>query len=414
MELLGQLEALLKQKKSKAYYAQKLDISVEEVEQLMAELKGEKKEITTIGYYQTQSLSNDTAAPYQVITTSADVEKGEYRSEAVVDEEPRTVEELYTLHKIDPQRYKIKNYWSKVRPGGKFTSSVFATEIRGLDQQSFQDTFTDFLRSYEPAPVTPKLSDRGHNQISLIFPKQDAHYNKYDIDGNNDIEARFNDEFLSAMYMVQKARLTSNIGQIVYVVGSDQFNSEWTACTTKGTPQQNIHTYQEAFKLICDHEINMLNHFATQTNDVRVVFIPGNHDEYVGWHLIHFLESYYRNDDKFSFDTSTKNTKYHRYGTSAIMFNHGDDIKPKDLAYLFPIGFKEEWSNCDNYYIFTGDKHTELSMDIGAIKFYRIPQLSPATGKWDDKRGYTSSKSEMTSFVISEVNGMTDIYKEII
>jgi UDP-2,3-diacylglucosamine pyrophosphatase LpxH len=172
--------------------------------------------------------------------------------------------------------------------------------------------------------------------------------------------------------------------------------------------------YQESFKLISNHEIVILNTLLTFSKKVKVVFIPGNHDEYVGWNLINLLETYYRNESSIEFDSSIDNTKYHKFGNSAIMLNHGDAIKPVDLAQKFPIGFKHSWSQCDNYYIFTGDKHTELSMDIKGIKFYRVPQLSNAKSKWDDKQGYIDSKAEMTAFVITETNGMSDIYKEII
>lgn len=76
--------------------------------------------------------------------------------------------------------------------------------------------------------------------------------------------------------------------------------------------------------------------------------------------------------------------------------------------------FKEEWSNCDYYYSFVGDKHHEMSKDIHGIKFYQIPQLSNAKSYWDDKQGHTSSKAEMTAFVITSTQGLTDIYKEIL
>jgi hypothetical protein len=214
--------------------------------------------------------------------------------------------------------------------------------------------------------------------------------------------------------MLKKANTLNSIDEIVYIIGSDQFNSEWTNLTTKGTPQQNIYSYQESFKLISNHEIEVLNTLLTYSRKVKVVYIPGNHDEFVGWNLINLLEVYYRNDSSIEFDSSTENTKYHKFGNSAIMLNHGDAIKADDLAKKFPIGFKANWSECDNYYIFSGDKHTELAKDINGIKFYRVPQLSNAKSKWDDKQGYIDSKAEMTAFVITETNGMSDIYKEIL
>ncbi len=94
------------------------------------------------------------------------------------------------------------------------------------------------------------------------------------------------------------------------------------------------------------------------------------------------------------------------------MFNHGDAIKPEKLASIFPMEFKNKWSLCDNFYIFTGDKHHELSKDFMGIKFYQLPALSRAKSSWDDKQGHTCSKAELTAFVIDQSDGMTDIIKQ--
>jgi hypothetical protein len=94
------------------------------------------------------------------------------------------------------------------------------------------------------------------------------------------------------------------------------------------------------------------------------------------------------------------------------MFNHGDAIKPAKLANMFPIEFKEEWSKCNNYYIFTGDKHHEVSIDFNGIKFYQLPALSGSKSLWDEKNGHTCSPAELTAFLIEEDQGMSAIYKQ--
>jgi predicted DNA-binding protein (MmcQ/YjbR family) len=57
-----------------------------------------------------------------------DFSKGTLESTISIDFEPKSVEELYKEHKINPQFYVIKNYWSKKQPNGNFTSSVFAVK----------------------------------------------------------------------------------------------------------------------------------------------------------------------------------------------------------------------------------------------------------------------------------------------
>ena len=148
------------------------------------------------------------------------------------------------------------------------------------------------------------------------------------------------------------------------------------------------------------------------SNNVEIVYIAGNHDEFVGWHLVSWLQTYFRNEPRIKFDGSPKYRKYISYGESALMFNHGDAIKPAKLAALFPMEYRDSWSDHSNFYIFTGDKHHEVSHDFNGIKFYQIPAFSNAKSLWDDKNGHTCSKAEVTAFLIDEFDGMTNIFKQ--
>ena len=182
--------------------------------------------------------------------------------------------------------------------------------------------------------------------------------NKHDVDGNNNIAERGELIKKKINVIVGQAKLSNQVESIKYVIGSDEFNSEWTNATTKGTPQQNIKDYQASFEDICNHEIQMINMLLESANFVDVIYVPGNHDEYVGWHMIKWLEAYFRNeveDSRLTFDSSYSYRKYESFGRSAMMFNHGDAIKPAKLASIFPMEFRDEWSNYETYYIFTGD-----------------------------------------------------------
>jgi hypothetical protein len=218
------------------------------------------------------------------------------------------------------------------------------------------------------------------------------------------------------MYKVElianQAQLSNNLEQITYIIGSDEFNSEFTGMTTKGTPQTNTHTYHTSFEYICGHEVLMITMLLQYAENVNVVYVAGNHDEFVGWHMVNWLQTYFRNTERLTFDCSPKYRKYISYGESALMFNHGDAIKPAKLAALFPIEFKTHWSFHNNFYIFTGDKHHEVSHDFNGIKFYQIPAFSNAKSLWDDKNGHTMSKAEVTGFLIDQYSGMTNIFKQ--
>lgn len=395
---LEQLRNLMTQKKSKRYYAKRLGISENEVQEL---LDGIKKKQTP----EVQSVEEGE------VTFEQNLEKNEIKVCKLWTFAPKP-EDVIKEHNIDENRWKLAQIWIKQTSKGYLTSAAFTSK------QASDFTQEDALKIIKSVQPVPKKIKPQQNKFlpkaALILPKQDAHLDKFDIDGNNDIEKRFTDIENSIFKILAKAKLSNHIEKVTYIVGSDQFNSEWTQATTKGTPQKNILTYEEGFSRIVEHEAGILDLLLESVDKVDVIFVPGNHDHHVGWHLIHCLQGMFRKNDRISFDIAPKNRKYEKYSKTAIMFNHGDVLKGKDLAHRFPMEFIENWSQCENFYIFTGDKHHEVSQDIHGIKFFQVPALSTAKSFWDDKNGYTCTKAEMTGFLITAENGMTDIYKEML
>ena len=408
--LLEQLEQMLHWKKSKKYYAEKLGITEAEVDELLLDIRKREtvEDDAEIGNY-IADLED------RVVKFTEDIAKGTGELVLNTKDEIKSLDELIEKCKIDTDKWEItkyvQNYWGN---GETPHWQVKAWLGKKSTEQVFQDAFVDFLDSYKPVSqevMSPKWEGNKFPAM-LVINKQDAHLNKYDIDGNNDITNRLANIMYKVELIANQATLSNNLEQITYIIGSDEFNSEFTGMTTKGTPQTNTHTYQTSFEYICGHEVLMITMLLQYAEHVNVVYVAGNHDEFVGWHMVNWLQTYFRNIERLSFDCSPKYRKYISYGNSALMFNHGDAIKPAKLAALFPMEFKDGWSFHQNFYIFTGDKHHEVSHDFNGIKFYQIPAFSNAKSLWDDKNGHTMSKAEVTGFLIEEASGMTNIFKQ--
>ena len=405
--LLEQLQQMLHWKKSKKYYADKLGVTELEIDELLSDIRKKEDEVEIANYI---SDLEDT-----IVKFTEDLVKGTGEIVANVTEEIKSLDELIEKCKIDTDKWEItkyvQNFW------GNGTSPHWQVKAwlgKKSTEQVFQDSFVDFLSSYEPVSqevMSPKFESNKANAM-LVINKQDSHLNKFDIDGNNNIGQRLGEIVYKLELIASQAKLSNNLEHITYIIGSDEFNSEFTGTTTKGTPQTNTHTYHDSFKFICDHEILVITMLLQYATNVSVVYVAGNHDEFAGWHMITWLEAYFRNTERVQFDCSPKYRKYLSYGSSALMFNHGDAIKPAKLAALFPMEFKDGWSFHKNFYIFTGDKHHEVSQDFNGIKFYQIPAFSNAKSLWDDKMGHTMSKAEVTGFLIEQGSGMTNIFKQ--
>lgn len=392
--IVEQLQELLRQKKSKKFYAERLGVTEQKIEELIKELRGVKGEVVDI--------------KSQMITLN-------------IDTEIKSIEELIKKCNIDTKIWNvdkyIQNYWgNRTNPYWQVKAYLSKKEEKDIQRVDFQKNFIEFLKDYTPKNY--KIDKHGFEHVgskatvAVVINKQDEHINKLDLGGHNDIFTRMSRVYTRMHLILEQVRVANCIDKIFYIVGSDEFNSEWTGTTTKGTKQENILPYQEGFSKICNYEVDTINLLRSYCHDIEVIYVPGNHDEYVGWHLISWLKAFFRADEHMKFETKWEDyTKYITYGNSAMMLNHGDAMKPEKLASLFPIQFRTEWSKYENYYIFTGDKHHEVSKDFLGVKFYQLPALSKARSGWDLKQGHTCSKAELTAFVIDQHCGVTGILK---
>jgi UDP-2,3-diacylglucosamine pyrophosphatase LpxH len=402
--LIDRLERLLVHKKSKSYYAEKLGIAESDVDKLLDRLRA-KEDAETSAYI--------AALEERVVSFQENLEKGTGEIVYNSSEEIRTLDQLIDKCKIETSKWEIvryvQNYWgNKEHPHWQ----VKAWLSKKQEANIFQQSFVNFLSTYSPVKQPSSFERNNHLEDGcLVINKQDAHYNKLDVYGNNSMTERFEKVENRILSIIKQATSTNILDRILYIVGSDELNSEFTSTTTKGTPQTNISTYHEAFEKVCQHETSIIDTLLENGDEVHVFYVPGNHDEYVGWHIITWLSAYYRFETRVTFETSPRYRKYVSYGNSAIMLNHGDVMKANTLATVFPSEYRENWSQHEHFYILTGDKHHESTQSINGIKFYQIPAFSNASSGWDERKGYSSTKGEVTAFLIDKMDGMTTIFK---
>lgn len=351
----------------------------------------------------------------RIVSMEEDKKTGNVEKVLRSKNEIKTEAELIEAAKIDLSKYRITrvrhNYWGNSNDP-HWQVRVDLEPLTTKEKTTAE--FIKFLETFSPAPqiLQDESVGRTRSAALLILNKQDAHLDKYDELGDNDIFVRFSEYQQAVKRIVNKASLFSGL-YTKYILGSDEFNSEWMNTTTKGTPQVNLLPFHQRFQLICNHEIKIIEQLAQASRELEVVYVPGNHDEYLGWHLVTWLSAYFKNTSHITFDISPLPTKYFRFGNSALMFNHGNEMKPEKMAQIFPMDFKSEWSKCNYQYIFAGDKHMEKNADFAGIKFYGLPAFSKAKSGWELQKGLIG-KSEVSGFLIQEDKGLSDIYKESI
>lgn len=380
--------------------------------------KNIKIDTATIGYMHVEGTellegkytTTTTNTPFQYINGNEDKTKGTKLFTFTADNIP-TEEEIVNHFNIDLTKYRISQIWHKTTPGGKYSISVNLQALKGNETINLDDEFILKLNNLQPINQLqlPLITDKP--KACLIIPKQDAHWDKMDIDGNNSIEDRFSTFTKTMLYQLEKVQKTNTLEKIIYIVGSDEFNSEWTSQTTKGTPQQNTMSYQKAFEKVSEFSIEFIKLLRFYTQKIEVVLLNGNHDHNVSWHLSNLLKHVFSKNESITIDTELNNTKIVEYSSSLILLNHGDEMKPKDLATKFPIIAKDKWSQFDNYFVLSGDKHHEQAYDYNGVRTYQVPQLSKAKSLWDDKKGHLCSKAELVTFLFEE-EGLSNILRK--
>lgn len=403
-----------KWKKSNQWCADHIGISLK---QFLAIKRGAATKTINEEYTKTKHVGKSTytsAGSKSSVKYDLDKGTGSIQIESPI---PLSPEEIIDKFRIDTNQWRLSGYWNKEQLNGTYLVSANITQLK--QEERVVDSFKDFLKTYKPESkvLGRNFLDKTLQEGSLIINKQDFHANKWDSDGNNNIGKRFAayDEALEKT--LQRAEATHRLNEIVYIIGSDHFNSEWNYTkatggqTVKGTPQDNILTYHQAFELVCNHEVNIIEQLLVSADKVRVYYLVGNHDASVSYHMVTWLQAYFRNQERLYISNETDFTQYFTLEDTAVCINHGDVQKPERLAQNFPLEYKSGFFNAENHIILIGDRHSELTKDVGGITFYQIPALTTAKGHWDKQMGYTTTKAKMTSFLIEPYEGVTDVIK---
>jgi len=375
--LLYQLGELLTRKRSKKYYAEKLGISEDEVSELMKELKEkENEDIPTARNYTEERKVN--------------VEKGTIESTIVSDFDPKDDLELAKLHKINLDKYIITNYWSKMLPSGKFTSSIFSKRKQAKDYSP--EDFAKFLENYKPTNILvtkiPNFKDVVNVEISL----SDYHLAKRTVDGDNSVEARAKRYLDVAQSLINKVVSNYHIDTVILPISNDFFHTDnYQHQTTQGTPQDTIMDYSEEYELgfsILVDTINMLRQYASH---VVVVLVQGNHDKTKSFYLAHALDVFFKDTHDVDFIREHSVVKGITLGNTFIGWHHGN-CKIEDLPLLFATHpqYSKSFGEAKYREVHTGDKHHYMAKEIKGVRIQQMPSLS-GTDRWHLDNNYVHS-----------------------
>lgn len=390
--LLSQLEELLTRKKSKKFYAERLGISEFEVSELLKELREKDN-------YQNVEIKNYTEE------RKVNVERGTIESTIISDFDPKDDLELAKLHKINLDKYVITNYWSKMLPSGKFTSSIFSKRKEAKDYSP--EDFAKFLENYKPANIEitkPKITDKDFVNVELSL--SDYHLAKRTVDGDNDSTTRFERYFKMAQSLIRKVQASYDINTIVFPISNDFFHTDnYQHSTTNGTPQDTIMDYAEEYELGFGLLVDTINMLRAYSNEVVVVLVQGNHDRTKSYYLAHALNVFFESALDVQFIREHSVVKGLTLGNTFIGWHHGN-CKIEELPLLFATHpqYSKAFGDAKYREVHTGDKHHYMAKEVKGVRIQQMPSLS-GTDRWHLDNNYVHSVRAALALVYDDEYG---------
>lgn len=376
---------MLHWKKSRSFYAKKLNITEQEIDDLMRELK-KKDDVTN----EAETAAYIGALEEHLIEVNN--EKGTLKSTIESTFEPKSDIELAELHKIDLNKYKISNYWSKLKSNGKFTSSVFATLRKPTDYTA--EDFAKFLENYTPKEIAVRSIDYKefeYEEVDIEVSISDFHLAKKTLEGET-IEDK-KEQYMSVLIdLVEKVRNSYSINKIVFPISNDFFHTDnYQNSTTNGTPQDVLVGYDNEYEEGFDLLVQAISYLQEVAGSVEVILVQGNHDRTKSFYLAHALDIFFRDNDKVYFQREHSTTKFTVVGDTFIGYHHGN-CKIDDLPLLFATGNNSsfEFGIAKYREIHTGDKHHYMAKEIKGVRIQQMPSLS-GTDRWHADNNYVNN-----------------------
>jgi len=333
--------------------------------------------------------------------------KGTLESTIVVDFEPKSIGELYTEHKINPDLYVIKNYWSKKQPNGKFTSSVFAVKktLETAEPTDFKKILEDYKSPYQPIDKSQIHINKELTRPTCLFLHlTDFHLDKLDIYGTT-LEEKKQQFFDITKKLLYKAYHSNYIEQIVFVLGSDMLHTDtYQGTTTNLTPQSSNTTWDKAFVEGFDIYATIIKILTQFCETLNVILVSGNHARTKEFYLAYALEKYFENQSSILFNTNPSPRKIFTYGSTFIGLHHGD-CKIADLPLIFAKEFTKEWGECSYHEILTGDKHHKFEKEIQGVRIKQFPSLS-REDNWHNQSNFVNAIKAAIAIVYDKEHGV--------
>ena len=199
-----------------------------------------------------------------------------------------------------------------------------------------------------------------------------------------------------------------NFAKILFVLGNDLFNADNKQnLTTRGTPQDTDTRYQKSF-LVVRRLVTEAILTLRERCPVDVVMVSGNHDQLATWHLGDSLGCLFERDPEVQVNNAPALRKYGRWGTTQILWTHGDKESWKSLPLLMARERPGDWAQARYHEVHTGHRHDTWCREEMGVRVRRLPSLT-GTDAYHSEHGFVGNIASAEGYCFHRTEGLVDV-----
>ena len=316
---------------------------------------------------------------------------GERESSKIIkcsDEEIKNPDFLLRKHGFNTDDFELVNATSSIWQGGKNGENRFSSKItvrpinNELNIERLVKNAMLSLGDYIPKYSCGKANnDTSVDTLELCLA--DLHIGLTDLNGDFDF-TRIIDAIDSSIEYIKN----NKINNVIVAFLGDIFHYDTKGkTTTAGTQQDSLMSFQDAYSTASCILCHFMMELSVIGCNVDILYVPGNHDEILGYTLMNMLKQMFSNNINFHFDINQKQRKVKVIGNNLIGYMHGD-MNQKNIMKWIYTDAKEYISKCNNIEIHAGHFHSEKVIEDGGVILRHMPSLSKLS-PWENIMGYT-------------------------
>ncbi len=192
---------------------------------------------------------------------------------------------------------------------------------------------------------------------------------------------------------------------IAFIVGNDLYQADnKQQTTTRGTPVFGDSRYHKTFRMGRDMIAGQINLFRSFAPEVKVVVVPGNHDELTAWQLGDSLECLFDSAADVTVDNEPCSRKYLQHGTCMFMWCHGNEGKKPEYPLLMAVERPRMWAATTSRECHTGHLHTKALFEKNGILVRTLPSLCSADD-WHSRMCFVGNQRSAEAYIYNDRMG---------